>query len=90
MEIQDWDGTLRSDDGSTQGTSIEQYYDVILKGFKKAGFETSPGPHLKEWFREIGFEDIHEQRYTVPMGSWPKDKHLVRILSFLSKEMLKN
>ncbi|KAL1987707.1 hypothetical protein VTN96DRAFT_2547 [Rasamsonia emersonii] len=79
VEIQDWDGTLRSDDGSTQGTSIEQYYDVILKGFKKAGFETSPGPHLKEWFREIGFEDIHEQRYTVPMGSWPKDKHLKKV-----------
>lgn len=90
VEVQDWDARLRSDDGSTKGTSIEQCFDVILRGFEKAGIETCPEPYLKDWFREIGFEDIHEKRFVVSMGSWPKDKHLVRVLSFLSKEMLKN
>lgn len=81
MEIHDWDSRLRSEDGSTKGTSIEKYYDVVLGAFKEAGFESCPGPNLEGLFREVGFENIHVQKYLVPMGTWPKDKHLVSMTS---------
>ncbi|KAL1980829.1 hypothetical protein VTN96DRAFT_3483 [Rasamsonia emersonii] len=79
VEIQDWDCTLRSEDGSTKNTSIEQYYDIVIGAFEKAGYETRPGPNLEQWFREVGFENIHVQKYRAPMGVWPKDGHLKQI-----------
>ncbi|KAL1963786.1 hypothetical protein VTN77DRAFT_7852 [Rasamsonia byssochlamydoides] len=30
IEFQDWDVMVRSEDGTTKGTSIEQYYEVII------------------------------------------------------------
>jgi len=56
--MQDWDPTLYSEDGSTKGTSIEQYYDYAILAFKNAGIMIDPGPHLEQWFREAGFVDI--------------------------------
>ncbi|GAE00281.1 methyltransferase, putative [Paecilomyces variotii No. 5] len=76
VEFQDWSFDNISQDGSTKGTSIEQYYKVGTEAFAKAGYCVSPGPHLEGWFREIGFEDIHVKKYTIPMGIWPKDRKL--------------
>ncbi|KAL1966263.1 hypothetical protein VTN77DRAFT_4616 [Rasamsonia byssochlamydoides] len=75
VEFQDWNIHMYSEDGSTKGTSIEQYYKVTTEGFTKAGYVVSPGPGLEQWFREAGFEDIHVQKYRIPMGPWPKDKY---------------
>ncbi|KAL1971009.1 hypothetical protein VTN77DRAFT_2843 [Rasamsonia byssochlamydoides] len=79
VEFQDWDVRLRSEDGSTKGTSIQQYYDVVRGAFFTTGYELDPGPKLEGWFRDAGFENIHVQKYIVPMGTWPKDKHLKKI-----------
>ncbi|KAL2214804.1 S-adenosyl-L-methionine-dependent methyltransferase [Thermoascus aurantiacus ATCC 26904] len=56
--MQDWDPTLYSEDGSTKGTSIEQYYDYAIPAFKNAGIMVDPGPHLEQWFREAGFKKL--------------------------------
>lgn len=77
VEFQDWDIHLYSEDGSTKGTSIEQYHNAVIKGFTNAGYVISPGLRLEEWFREAGFQDIHIQKYRIPVGSWPKDKYHV-------------
>ncbi|KAJ9307957.1 hypothetical protein DTO217A2_2451 [Paecilomyces variotii] len=76
VEFQDWDANMYSQDGSTEGTSIKQYYDVIRPAFAKAEVECSPGSKLEGWFRDAGFEDIHVQKFLVPMGGWPKDETL--------------
>ncbi|KKA18017.1 UMTA methyltransferase family protein [Rasamsonia emersonii CBS 393.64] len=76
VEIQDWEANLTSQDNSTKNTSLEQYYDVVLGAFEKVGYVSSPGPHLEQWFCDVGFEDIHVEKYPVPLGVWPKDKKL--------------
>lgn len=68
---------MYSEDGSTKGTSIEQYYRATIDGFTNAGYVASPGPRLEQWFREAGFQDIHVQKYRIPIGAWPKDKYYV-------------
>lgn len=73
---------IYSDDGSTKGTNIEQYYFHIVKAFEKAGYEARPGPKLKQYFEEAGFVDIHVQKYRIPMGTWPKDKYYVCFPSY--------
>jgi hypothetical protein len=82
VEFQDWDMQLYSEDGTTSQTSLEKYYDVVFSAFARAGYSTSPGPQLERWLREAGFEDVHAQRYKVPLGVWPKNKYFVRFPSF--------
>ncbi|KAL1961504.1 hypothetical protein VTN77DRAFT_1665 [Rasamsonia byssochlamydoides] len=79
VEVHDWDTKLYSEDGSTKGTSIEQYYDVVPRAYTEAGYEVRPGPRLEGWFRDLGFENIHVQKYQIPMGVWPKDGHLKKL-----------
>jgi hypothetical protein len=81
-EFQDWDCTLRSEDGSTKGTSIEQYYNVIIAAYTDAGYEIGPGPLLEGWLREAGFENIHVEKFLIPMGGWPKNEHQVSMRRF--------
>jgi hypothetical protein len=80
VEFQDWDPLVYSEDGSIDKTSIQQYYDAVLSAMEKTEMEAKPGTKLEGWFREAGFEDIHVKKFLIPMGAWPKDKHLVCIL----------
>lgn len=82
VEFQDWDTRLHSEDRSTHGTSLQQYYDLTIPAFNRLGVEPAPGPHLEGWFREAGFVDIHVEKFLIPLGAWPKDKRLVCILSY--------
>lgn len=77
MEFQDWDMSLRSEDGSLDGTDIEKYYKALLPAFEKAGYNTRPGPSLEKWFQEAGFINIGVKQYRVPLGNWPKDPYYV-------------
>lgn len=79
VEFQDWDANMYSQDGSSKGTSIEEYYNIIIPAYEKAGVEVSPGPKLEGWFRDAGFEDIHVHRFLVPIGAWPKDETLKQV-----------
>ncbi|KAJ9273733.1 hypothetical protein DTO212C5_12 [Paecilomyces variotii] len=76
VEFQDWDTRLHSEDRSTHGTSLQQYYDLTIPAFNRLGVEPAPGPHLEGWFREAGFVDIHVEKFLIPLGAWPKDKRL--------------
>lgn len=84
VEFQDWDCVIYSEDGSTEGTSIKQYYEAVLPIMRQTGVEPGPGPKLEGWFRDAGFEDIHVEKFLMPMGAWPKDKRLVSISSSIN------
>jgi len=45
--------------------------------------EPCPGPLLEGWMRDAGYVDIKAQKYVWPVGTWPADKHLVRLLGSL-------
>lgn len=79
VEFQDWDMYTYSEDRTLKDAYLERYNKEVTEGFKKAGYVVSPGPHLEAWFREAGFQNIHVQKYRVPLGAWPKDRHYVCI-----------
>ncbi|QRD85392.1 S-adenosyl-L-methionine-dependent methyltransferase [Aspergillus flavus] len=58
-----------------QEWDVDKYYSVVCGGFTKAGFTTSPGPHLDERLQEAGFAEIHVEKYRAPVGGWPKDTY---------------
>ncbi|KAL1848589.1 hypothetical protein Plec18170_007898 [Paecilomyces lecythidis] len=79
MEFQDWDQYPYSEDGSLENTDIEKYFHEVIGAFAQQGYEASPGPKLEQYFKNAGFEDVHVEKFRIPLGSWPKDKHYKKI-----------
>ena len=78
VEFQDWDTMIESYDGSvTSETSIWKWHKTGLDRIGKIA-NLRPGPDLEGWIRDAGFQNVTATKLPIPLGSWPKDKHLVR------------
>ncbi len=49
---------------------------------RKADMEPCPGPLLEGWVKDAGFTDVHHEKYVLPIGTWPADKHLVGMILY--------
>lgn len=76
MEFQEWEMKTISEDQSTKGTWIENYYKIINEEYSKIGRPIDIGPNLESWLHDAGFKNIRVEKYLVPMGIWPKDEAL--------------
>ncbi len=36
-------------------------------------------PHFKRWYEGVGFVDVHEEVFKLPMNTWPRDKDLKHV-----------
>ncbi|KAL1994794.1 hypothetical protein VTN49DRAFT_981 [Thermomyces lanuginosus] len=86
VEFQDWDGYPYSEDGSLDDTGLQRYFNEAYGAFEKAGYEVRPGPKLEEWFRDAGFVNIHVEKFIVPHGVWPKDRHLKKVGAWMQAQ----
>ena len=78
VEFQDWDAYPLSEDDSLKDTGFKRFYDEVIGAFEDAGYEARPGAKLEQWFKDAGFVNIHVEKFIIPYGVWPKDRHLVR------------
>ena len=86
MEFIDLDLEWLSPDGSLSADlSSVKFNAEFLKASRSAGTEPSPGPHLEGWMKDAGFSDIHAEKFVMPVGTWPADKHLVSPLRHSKK-----
>jgi len=46
------------------------------------------GPELKRWMEEVGFEDVHESVFKLPMNGWPKEPRLKHIGELWQRNLL--
>ncbi|EZF26553.1 hypothetical protein H100_01302 [Trichophyton rubrum MR850] len=76
VEFQDWDGTIRSDDDTLKGSHLFQLQETVKEAFIEMGINANPGAECSSWLKDAGFTNITTQKYKVPLGTWPKDKHL--------------
>ena len=84
-EFQDYSLQIHSDDGSvTSEHAIMKWNDAGLAACDSFGKDHSPGPKIEGWMKEAGFVDVHYERFPLPIGPWPKDKHLVKLSENLS------
>jgi hypothetical protein len=68
------------DDSLPADCAVMKINTEFIKATRDAGMEPSPGPLLEAMVKDAGFINVHHQRYPLPMGTWPADKHLVRLL----------
>jgi hypothetical protein len=50
--------------------------------------QVNVGPELKDWMREVGFVDIHETIFKIPVNGWPKDMRLKHVGMMWQRNLL--
>jgi SAM-dependent methyltransferase len=77
VELQDWDCMVESHDGTvTEDTTYWKWHKLCTDRMEPV-VTARPGPKLEKCVRDAGFVDVHVEKFPIPMGTWPKDKHLV-------------
>ncbi|PGG99508.1 hypothetical protein AJ79_08510 [Helicocarpus griseus UAMH5409] len=75
-EFTDFDLTYRCDDGTLDGTTLQQWGADMPRAGYMIGRNPNPGKDLEKWVREAGFTNIVHKEYVLPLGPWAKDPHL--------------
>ena len=79
VECIDLDLAWTSPDASlTSEHASLKFNHEFLKACRTAHMDPCPGPSLKGWMTEAGFVDVKAEKFVLPVGTWPADKHLVR------------
>ncbi|KAI8241684.1 Secondary metabolism regulator LAE1 [Colletotrichum sp. SAR 10_96] len=75
-EFQDMDIQYYSDDGTlTEKHETRKWNKQFVAACEGMGRTGRPGPQLKDWVTDAGFQRIAHQRFKLPMGPWPVDPH---------------
>ncbi|KAK1491252.1 methyltransferase domain-containing protein [Colletotrichum tamarilloi] len=75
LELNDIDAVPVSDDGTlTEDTSLMKSVRLCCEAIAKLGVPYEHFSRFEGVLKEIGFEDVHIQRFKWPTNSWPKDK----------------
>lgn len=56
--------------------STTKWLDLLLSTARSIGRDPSPGPSLRKWAVDAGFENVTERVFKMPIGPWPRDKRL--------------
>ena len=85
VEFQESANTLFSEDTSLASDNpMVQMMEYLIEACEKLGRTMDPAPKFTEWATAAGFESIKEQRFRLPIGSWPKDERLKEIGTLMS------
>ncbi|KAK3171323.1 hypothetical protein OEA41_003407 [Lepraria neglecta] len=80
-EFADFNLKFYSEDGSLKEEQhLQKWITYFLNAAEDFGRDPSPGSKLEGYMKEAGFEDVQHEKYRMPIGPWPKDKHLVRYI----------
>ncbi|KAK2794092.1 hypothetical protein FQN52_009174 [Onygenales sp. PD_12] len=81
VEFHDVDGNPHSEDGSTEMTpkyKPQEMMDLLAVVCEKSNKVLQPGGSIKKWLEDAGFINVKYMMKKLPIGTWPKDKTLVR------------
>ncbi|KAI5458194.1 methyltransferase domain-containing protein [Mariannaea sp. PMI_226] len=80
FESQEIDCQLCSDDNTMDPSSaLATWYDDLVAASEKFGRPAILGATLKEIYEKVGFVDVQQRIYKMPIGGWPKDTKLKQI-----------
>lgn len=74
VEFMDFTMTFYTLNGDFKPGCMVDLWTRELKAFLVSfGLEPEPGPKLRRWVTDAGFQKIHEKRMALPVGMWPKE-----------------
>lgn len=77
-EFQDYNLLYYSEDGSlTEESHLLKWIKLFIDTARtKLHREPCPGPFLENWVKDAGFTNVVHRKFRLPLGAWPKDRHL--------------
>lgn len=80
VEFQEAVNEMYSDDDTLQADNpMRKVMDLLREACDKVGRMLDPAPMFYTWAKDAGFRRVKEQRFKLPIGSWPKDPRLKEI-----------
>jgi metalloendopeptidase OMA1, mitochondrial len=77
LECQEFGSLVECDDGSLPvDSALASWARDVNLAASQAGRPRDVADRMLQWFKEVGFVDVHEVRYKVPIGTWAKDRRL--------------
>ena len=77
IEQVELDVQVYSDDGTLeQQHQLWGWGDIFIKCSEKAGRSLKTHETMRSAIENAGFVDVHEKKYKIPLGSWPKNRLL--------------
>ncbi|KAL3422724.1 methyltransferase domain-containing protein [Phlyctema vagabunda] len=73
FEILDAAFPFRSHDESMSGTALARWCAACADAGIQTGRPWTNAPRYKEWMRSVGFVDVREYVFEVPINAWPDD-----------------
>ncbi|KAI4095626.1 MAG: hypothetical protein LQ344_001557 [Seirophora lacunosa] len=79
-EFIDLDLTWISPDGSLKDThASKKFNSEFIRISRETNVESCPGLYLEGWMKDAGFQGVHAEKFVLPVGTWPKDRHLKEV-----------
>lgn len=74
FELQDPSFPMKSDDGTLDGTSLEEWNTMLIQSMTTIGRNLLDGPNWAQHMRDVGFVDVVEHKLLVPVSPWARGK----------------
>ncbi|TEA09790.1 Secondary metabolism regulator LAE1 [Colletotrichum sidae] len=89
FEFQESANTLYSEDDTLKPDDpMVQMMDGLMEACELIGRTMDPAPSMKQWVQAAGFENVSEEKFKLPIGSWPKDPRYKEIGSLMKVNFL--
>lgn len=80
VEFQESANTLYSEDHTLRPDNMMvKMMDGLMAACDKIGRTMDPAPSMAKWATEAGFANVKQQKFKLPIGTWPKDPRLKEI-----------
>ncbi|KAF3351284.1 hypothetical protein VD0002_g8562 [Verticillium dahliae] len=77
VEFQESANTLLSEHGSLlPDNPMLTMMNGLIEACDKIGRTMDPAPSMKQWALDVGFKNVQQQSFKLPIGSWPRDPRL--------------
>lgn len=74
LEMQDSVFPMHCHDNTLEGTALDVWGKACVEGAAKIGRPWTNTPNYRDWMIEVGFVDVKEKIFEVPINTWPKGK----------------
>ncbi|CAL5870647.1 uncharacterized protein PFLUO_LOCUS4887 [Penicillium psychrofluorescens] len=80
IEQMEFDVRVSSDDGTLKEEhQLWGWGDMFIRCAERAGRSLAIQETMRSAIEKAGFVDVHEQKYKIPLGPWPRDKLLKEV-----------
>ncbi|KAK7959933.1 S-adenosyl-L-methionine-dependent methyltransferase [Apiospora aurea] len=77
-------------DGSSRGTTLEHWGELMMTGAQTTGRDFRVSRHYKQWLEEVGFIDVVERKIAGAVGPWCKSARLKQMGGVTARALYDN